>query len=163
MKLYVFDADETLRRTLVPGQPCPYAPGEWALMPNVRERLARIPFGPDGPYLGVASNQDRVGWGLLSEAAARRLLEDMVEAATGGLRGARVELCPHLAHDGCACRKPRPGMLQRLLAHFRVAPHEAIFVGDAETDRQAAEAAGTHFAWARDFFGEVGVGGPRAP
>lgn len=152
MKLYVFDADETLRHTIVPGRPCPYAPGEWVLKPHVRERLAAIPFGPEGPFLGVASNQDRVGWGHFSEAMARRLLEDMVDAATGGLPGARVELCPHVEGDGCACRKPRPGMLLRLLEHFRVAPHEAIFVGDTEADRQAAEAAGMHFAWAWDFF-----------
>lgn len=158
MKLYVFDADETLRHTIVPDRPCPYAPGEWVLLPNVRERLAEIPFGPDGPFLGVASNQDRVGYGHFSADMARRLLEDMVQEATGGLEGARVEFCPHTAEEDCCCRKPRPGMLRRLLDHFGVAPHEAIFVGDTESDRQAAEAIGMHFAWAWDFFDRHGAG-----
>lgn len=157
MKLYVFDADDTLRRSLLPDRPCPYAPGEWELLPGVRERLSRIPFGPEGPWLGVASNQDRVGYGHLEAHMARKLLEDLIEAATGGVEGARVELCPHTIEDDCLCRKPRPGMLQRLLEHFRVGPHEAIFVGDAPTDRAAAEAVGMHFAWAWDFFGRRGA------
>ena len=39
-ELIVFDADGTLRRTVVPDQPCPRAAGEWILMPGVREVLA---------------------------------------------------------------------------------------------------------------------------
>src|SRR5205085_2553999 len=59
-RLVIFDADDTLRRTIVPGQPCPHAEGEWELLPGVRARLHRIP--PD-VYIGVASNQDHVGYG----------------------------------------------------------------------------------------------------
>jgi phosphoglycolate phosphatase-like HAD superfamily hydrolase len=32
-------------------------------------------------------------------------------------------------------------------------PEETIFIGDMETDRQAAEAAGVKFIWAWEFFG----------
>jgi len=41
--------------------------------------------------------------------------------------------------------KPHPEPLQKVLAHFRIAPGEALFVGDSEVDRQAAEAAGVPF------------------
>lgn len=33
-----------------------------------------------------------------------------------------------------------------------VPPYETLFVGDQETDRQAAEAAGVEFIWAKGFF-----------
>ena len=41
--------------------------------------------------------------------------------------------------------KPHPEPLLKVLAHYRIAPFEAIFVGDSEVDRQAAEAAGVPF------------------
>ena len=33
-RLVVFDADGTLRRTTVPGQPCPRASDQWELLPD---------------------------------------------------------------------------------------------------------------------------------
>ncbi len=41
--------------------------------------------------------------------------------------------------------KPHPEPLQRILHHYRIAPHEALFVGDSHLDSQAAAAAGIPF------------------
>jgi HAD superfamily hydrolase (TIGR01509 family) len=41
--------------------------------------------------------------------------------------------------------KPHPECLQRVIHHFRIAPNEALYVGDADTDRRVAEAAGVPF------------------
>lgn len=41
--------------------------------------------------------------------------------------------------------KPHPDPLYRILEHYRIAPHEALFVGDSEVDRQAAAAADVPF------------------
>ncbi len=49
-------------------------------------------------------------------------------------------------------RKPRPGMLEAACEYFGVAPEAALFVGDMETDAEAAEALGTAFAYADAFF-----------
>jgi caffeoyl-CoA O-methyltransferase len=81
--LYVFDADGTMRYTTVSGQPCPNRPDEWRLLPNVRETLGSMDWGPAGPAFGVASNQNAVACGHLSEELARRMLLDTVEAAVG--------------------------------------------------------------------------------
>ncbi|MGA9522891.1 MAG: HAD-IIIA family hydrolase [Myxococcaceae bacterium] len=157
-RLYIFDADNTLRRTTVPGQVCPHASGEWELLPGVRERLARIDWAQAA--LGVASNQDHVGYGLLSRAQCRALLHELVSQATGGrARNVRVLFCHHVLEVTCACRKPAPGMLKELLASFRVRPEEALFVGDAVTDEAAALAAGIPFQYAAAFFGST----PAAP
>ena len=41
--------------------------------------------------------------------------------------------------------KPHPEPLLRVLEHYRIAPGEALFVGDSDVDRQAAAAAGVPF------------------
>lgn len=58
--------------------------------------------------------------------------------------------------------KPSPGMLLDFATRTGVAPANILYVGDADTDRQAAEAAGIGFAWAWDFFGWPGGEGDRA-
>ena len=159
VRLYIFDADGTLRRTTVEGLPCPNRPGEWELIPGVRERLSRISWSEGGARFGVASNQGGVGLGYLSLAAARGLLEEMVVEAFG-VRAAppgSVELCPHAPHLGCPCRKPKPEMLVRLMRRFGARPEETLFVGDMDKDEGAARAAGTRFTWAHEFFGRPEV------
>lgn len=41
--------------------------------------------------------------------------------------------------------KPSPDMIDKCIAHFGIAPHEAVYVGDTASDHEAARAAGTHF------------------
>ncbi len=152
-RLYIFDADDTLRRTTVAGKVCPHAPGEWELMPGVRERLARVRWGAGGAMLGVASNQDQVAYGHLTAEMAYRLLADLLAAAAGPVDPPpAIRFCPHALEVECACRKPAPGMLLEIVRHFGVVPAEALFVGNARSDREAAERAGIPFAWAHDFF-----------
>lgn len=154
VRLWIFDADGTLRRTTVPGQPCPRGPGEWELLPGVRERLAALNSAPERLRIGVASNQDQVGYGLLSEVTARHLLGDMIALALGPRDAdVRVELCPHTPEAACDCRKPAPGMLRAIMDHFGVPPGDTLFVGNAPTDREAAARAGVGFAWSWEFFG----------
>jgi len=152
-RLLVFDADDTLRRTTVAGKPCPHAPGEWELLPGVRETLRRVDWRGGALLLGVASNQDQIAYGHLSEAMARRLLCAMLIEATGcAMLKAVIALCPHALELDCACRKPQPGMLLSIMRAHRVTPAQTVFVGDAETDREAARRAGVAFIHARDFF-----------
>jgi D-glycero-D-manno-heptose 1,7-bisphosphate phosphatase len=154
-RLVVFDADDTLRHTIVPGKPCPHRPDEWVLKPGVRETLLRVPWGgEDGPRVGVASNQDQVAYGLVSLEMARQLLHDLTVAATGSTpHESAVQLCPHAQEAGCACRKPEPGMLLNIMNHYGVEPAETLFVGNGEEDREAALRAGVAFMWAADLFG----------
>ena len=161
VKLYIFDADGTLRRSTVPGQPCPNRPGEWALLPGVKERLAQIDWGPPGKArFAVASNQGGVGLGYLPRAVAYRMLCETAREALGCVPppGA-VEMCPHAPRAGCVCRKPEPGMLLRLMRRFGARPEETLFVGDMERDEEAARRAGVSFAWAHDFFNWRGATG----
>jgi D-glycero-D-manno-heptose 1,7-bisphosphate phosphatase len=153
-RLWIFDADDTLRRTTVPGQPCPRAPGEWELLPGVRDRLLSLPWQRDGgPYFGLASNQDQVGAGLFTRRMARDLLRDLARAAIGQAPpDPALQFCPHPLGVACDCRKPQPGMLVRIMGFYGIRPRDTVFVGDSDADRGAAAAAGVRFLEARELF-----------
>ena len=154
-RLVVFDADDTLRQTVVPGKPCPHGPGEWVLRPGVRDVLQEVSWGErTAPSLGLASNQDHVAYGFLSLETARGLLRDLAVAATGWAPpDPALQLCPHPRDGACECRKPEPGMLLSIMRYYGVEAADTLFVGDAEVDREAAARAGTSFMWASDLFG----------
>lgn len=153
VRLFIFDADGTLRWTVVPDQKYPLRPGDWRLMPGVAETLRRIPFGAHGPWLAIASNQNGVAAGELSEEMARQLLVDMLAQALGRVPpGTRIAMCTCDERRACDCRKPAPGLLLAHLAHFGVEPHEALFVGDLDSDAEAARRAGIPFMRAGEFF-----------
>ncbi len=156
-KLILFDADGTLRRCTVEGQPCPNKEGEWELLPGVKEKLAEFNWG--SPHAGdtafaIISNQAGVGLGYMTEEAAYRLLQDLIKEAFGvHPSSTSIQMRPHRPDGGCRCRKPSPTMLLVQIAAWDVRPSETLYVGDMESDRQAAEAAGCAFMWAKDFFG----------
>lgn len=161
IELFIFDADGTIRSCTVPGQYFPCRPGEWQLRPRVKEKLASIDWNDAG--FGVASNQGGIHKGLLTELMARELLIDMAREALSGVPGmdtcfrphvskAFIQLCPHDPRGVCACRKPMPGMLRRIMAFYDVKPEHTLFVGNADTDMQAAANAGCLFSWEHEFF-----------
>lgn len=151
-RLIIFDADGTLRRCTVSGQPCPNGPGEWELIPGVLEKIQAL---HERTRVAIVSNQGGVGLGHMTEAMAYKLLEDLAESAFWEPRRwfSWIFACCHAPRDFCACRKPSPLMLYRAMEHAHVRPMDALYVGDMESDREAAQRAGVDFLWAWEFFG----------
>jgi len=117
------------------------APAEWVPLPG--SILAIATLSRAGFTVAVASNQSGLARGLFDRRALRgmhRKLRRLV-GADGG-RVARIEVCPHGPSDGCACRKPGPGLLHRLGRHFGVALDGVPVIGDSLRDLEAARAAG---------------------
>src|SRR5262249_50087660 len=54
----------------------------------------------------------------------------------------RIETCFHAQGDGCACRKPKPGMLLNAAARLGIDLPRSIMVGDRNSDMGAGRAAG---------------------
>jgi len=126
------------------------ADGNPVLMPNVTETIARA--RPDYDACFIVSNQARIGRGEITEAEVRRRFGWLNERLGGLLTDWR--LCPHDDEDGCACRKPAPGMFLDLALAWKIDLGPSTHVGDADKDRAAARAAGIGtFVWAREFFG----------
>jgi D-glycero-D-manno-heptose 1,7-bisphosphate phosphatase len=96
-----------------------------------------------GYTVTVASNQSGVARGLIDRKALRamhRKLRKLV-AAEGG-RIDRIVVCPHGPDDGCACRKPNPGLLLRLGRYYGIDLAGVPVIGDSSRDLEAAAAAG---------------------
>ena len=150
-KLIIFDADGTLRRCTVPGQPCPNRPGEWEVIPGVREKIATL---PERMRFAIVSNQGGVGLGMMSLRAAYEMLEALGEAAFWETRKDFFWLfaCTHAPKAGCVCRKPSPVMLYEAMKRARAQPSETLYVGDMASDKEAAQRAGVAFCWACTFF-----------
>ena len=112
-------------------------PERVVLMPGAREAVERLRAA--GVPTAVVSNQSGVGRGLVSmeqvEAVNRRV-EDLLGPLGPWL------VCPHSPTDGCACRKPAPGMVLQAAEALGVAPHRCAVVGDIGPDMEAARAAG---------------------
>lgn len=114
---------------------------EWLPLPGSIEAIAAL--SKAGFAVAVASNQSGLARGLVTEDALREMhckLLDLVAA-----KGGQVDLivhCPHGPDTGCDCRKPKPGLMRQVGAHFDIDITGAPMVGDSLRDLQAAAAAG---------------------
>ena len=91
----------------------------------------------------VASNQSCVGRGLLTAPDLEDIMRRMESRlAANGSPLTAWYCCPHAPHDGCDCRKPRPGMLLRAARELSFDLPQSHMIGDTATDVEAAERAG---------------------
>jgi D-glycero-D-manno-heptose 1,7-bisphosphate phosphatase len=103
-----------------------------------------------GALAFLVTNQSGVARGYYTEADVAVLHRHMAELMTGeGAYFDDIRYCPHLPDAvvaayrlDCPCRKPKPGMILDLLAHWRVDPARSAMIGDKPSDMEAARAAG---------------------
>ena len=138
MKLVVLDRDGVIN---LDSDQYIKSPEEWKPIAGSLEAIAR--FTQAGFRVVVATNQSGLGRGLFDMATLNAMHDKMHKAVNQlGGRIDAVFFCPH-AHDaGCACRKPKPGMLLEIAARFNLALGGVPVIGDALRDLQAASAAG---------------------
>lgn len=153
-RLLMLDRDGTLNRGL--GDRPPNHPREVELLPGVGAKLRE--YAAQGWWLAIVSNQGGVAFGYQTEAQARATHQALLDALPVAVDASC--LCfhhprgtiPHYATN-CSRRKPAPGAILDALSRFEARPEACLFVGDQDTDCQAAKAAGVPFVWAKDFFG----------
>ena len=112
---------------------------EWIPLPGSIEAIAQL--SKAGWTVAVATNQSGIARGYYDVATLEAMHERLrsLVAGQGGELGL-VVYCPHGPDEGCACRKPKPGMLQTIAAHYGADLAECWFVGDSLGDLQAAQA-----------------------
>ena len=136
-KAVFFDRDGVLVRSLV-GDGKPYAARtleEFEILPEsgeVTRRLAEAGF-----QLLVFTNQPDVGNGLVE----RTVVEEMNRILRQTLPLTAIKVCYHSPTEGCACRKPKPGMLIEAAREFDLDLSQSYVVGDRKSDIEAGNAA----------------------
>jgi HAD superfamily hydrolase (TIGR01662 family) len=106
-------------------------------LPGVRRALDRL--RAHGVRLAIVSNQSGVARGLVTEGDVAAVMARTCERL-GPIDA--VRWCPHGPDDGCACRKPAPGLLLDAAAALDVDPLRCALIGDIGADVEAAAAAG---------------------
>lgn len=108
------------------------------LVPGVIPALLRL---RDAGYVFVlVSNQDGLGTPSFPEASFKEphaFLQSLLRSQ--GIEFEREFICPHFDKDGCACRKPKSGLLDDYLRTEQVDKRASFVIGDRQTDIELAE------------------------
>ena len=116
-------------------------PEDVTLLPGAVEGLRRL--SALGLGLVVVSNQSGVGRGYFGLAEVERVNARMVALlAADGVRLDGLYYCAHAPEVGCACRKPKPGMVARAACEIGFDPARAYVIGDRDVDVRLGRALG---------------------
>jgi heptosyltransferase-2 len=111
------------------------------LLAGVGPALARLKEA--GAKLVVVTNQSGVGRGIVTlkdlEAIHARL-QGILEQEDAALDA--IYFCPHHPDDGCRCRKPNVGMVERAVSELQLDLRRSYLIGDHARDIQLANRVG---------------------
>lgn len=150
-QLVIFDKDGTLVK-LRDGNP-PHSLDETEYIPGVIAHC--VALRQAGATLAVASNQGGVAYSRMSALAAHKLCRDAM-IAIGAVYYAVCVTHPHgfkgPVKRESYFRKPNPGMLIYLADALGFNISDCHYVGDRDSDREAALNAGLNYWHAEEFF-----------
>jgi heptosyltransferase-2 len=114
---------------------------ELKLLAGVGPALARLKRA--GARLVVVTNQSGVGRGIITlkdlEAIHARL-QGLLEQEDAALDA--IYFCPHHPDNGCRCRKPNVGMVERAVSELQLDLRRSYLIGDHTRDIQLATRVG---------------------
>jgi histidinol-phosphate phosphatase family protein len=91
----------------------------------------------------IITNQQGVAKGLYSEEVLNGIHRNMrAQLRAHGVDVLDIFQCTHLVAEGCACRKPKPGMLFDAAQRHGLDLSSSWMIGDSEKDVEAGAAAG---------------------
>jgi imidazoleglycerol-phosphate dehydratase/histidinol-phosphatase len=111
------------------------------LVPNVIPSLLEL--ARYGYRFVLVSNQDGLGTSSFPQTDFDICQQHTLDLfTTQGVLFDEIFICPHLADENCACRKPRTGLLTRYLAATDINLALSAVIGDRSTDMELAERIG---------------------
>jgi D-sedoheptulose 7-phosphate isomerase len=132
------DRDGVLNRSVIrDGKPFPpSSPGELELLPDAAPALRELKA--KGFDLYVITNQPDVA----RSNQSRETVEAIHKKLESSLPIDGIFVCYHDDRDGCACRKPQPGLLLEAQRKHNIDLSRSFFVGDRWRDIDAGHNAG---------------------
>jgi len=138
MKLIILDRDGVINKD---SDDYIKSVDEFIPYPDSLDAIARL--NRAGYAVAVATNQSGIGRGYYDENMLVAMHEKLSQLLAE--RGGHIDYiawCPHHPDENCACRKPRPGLLQQIARHFDTDLKDVTFVGDSPADIEVARAVG---------------------
>src|SRR5256885_9926128 len=106
-------------------------------LPGVFAALTELRRG--GYRLVMVTNQEGLGTKSFRRRAFERVQQFILDAfSSQGIEFDAVFVCPHLQTDGCACRKPRTGLVEQYVRGRGVELGSSAVIGDRDTDLEFA-------------------------
>lgn len=119
-----------------------WKPEQVEYVEGIFENLRRM--AEKGFHFFIVSNQGGISRGFYSKTDIQKLHLNLLET----FRNYQIEIdeiafCPHHPDvEKCLCRKPESLLLEKLIAKHSVSEKDSYFIGDSETDMEAAGNAG---------------------
>jgi D-glycero-D-manno-heptose 1,7-bisphosphate phosphatase len=134
------DRDGVINRAIVRGGK-PFAPRrleDFRILPGAAAAVASLKAA--GLRVIVVTNQPDIGNGRVAAATIDAIHDRLRhEVAVDDIR-----MCPHGQAAGCACRKPKPGLLAAAARDHAIDLAQSFMVGDRASDMLAGVAAGCY-------------------
>ena len=139
-RVVFLDRDGVINRPLLQdGKPlAPRRVADFVLLPGAAEAIRQLKDA--GFFVAVVTNQPDIGNGLVA-ASVVAAMHAALRQATGV---DEIRVCPHSQTAGCACRKPKPGMLLEAAVAHGIDLSASFMVGDRVSDVLAGSAAGCY-------------------
>lgn len=145
-RVVFFDRDGVLNDTVDRGDNCvvlgkkvrftaPWKYDEFKLRDGVNQLLADLK--EMGFLVILATNQPDIAYKMMTPEDHEKIMADVRRLPLDD-----IFVCPHGRHDGCECKKPKPGMLLQAAEKHGIDLENSFMVGDTKSDTGAAKEAG---------------------
>jgi len=122
------------------------------MFPSTGPAIRRL--NESGVTVIVVTNQSGVARGYFPESLVKEVNARMLrELEAVGARIDGVYYCPHSSADGCHCRKPKTGMIERAAREHHLDVARSFVVGDRYGDMELAFHAGCKSVFVRTGYG----------
>jgi histidinol-phosphate phosphatase family protein len=114
---------------------------EFQFLPHAIDAIKLL--NKNGYEIFVISNQAGVKKGLFSQEDLNDITKNMLEEIKvqgGKIRS--VDYCVHLPSEGCDCRKPNIGLIEKAIKGLDIDLKNTYFIGDSKLDVGAGKNAG---------------------
>lgn len=97
-----------------------------------------------GFLLFIVSNQGGISKKIYTKTDILKLHEELNQSLkNNGIEIQEIVFCPHHPEiEQCMCRKPESLLIDKLVAKYKLCKSASYFIGDSESDMQAASKAG---------------------
>nr|HID57653.1 D-glycero-beta-D-manno-heptose 1,7-bisphosphate 7-phosphatase [Desulfobacterales bacterium] len=114
---------------------------EFEFLPGSLEAIRLL--SNNGYSIILITNQSAVNRRLITEKGLAIIHERMIRRIeeTGG-RIEAIYFCPHTPDQGCECRKPKPGLIYKAQADYKLDLSKTCMIGDSLKDIECGWKAG---------------------